>query len=168
MKHEIDLAICGLGVILYSPFAVEQIREGEDYLQSHFWDPGDVARHVGNCTLTCFCTGSPGDYHFVLFDGFIDDADVARAEFKVRLGLEIRDRSMCLRDLYDLLAWQRECPRGQELSMCDGFYRLTVYSSRSASGIIGDHQSVFVHFENVDKPPELAWRGVPQLCPIEK
>lgn len=167
MTHEIDLQIAGLGIIVYSPFAVTHIGDGEDYLQVRFWAAEDVGRHVRNCTLTCFCTGSPGNYHLKLYDGQLDEPAVAQAEFKVRLGLEIRDRAVCVRDLYDLMRWQHKCPERQKIDMDDGFYRLTVHSTRPASGIIGDHQAVFIHFENVDSRPSLAWAGVPQLCPSE-
>ena len=61
--QEIALDIMGLGIILYSPFAVTHIPEGADYLRSHFWTSDDVARNVIECRLTTFCTGSPGRYH---------------------------------------------------------------------------------------------------------
>ncbi len=50
--REIALDISGLGFILYSPPAVTHIPEGSDYLEKHFWQPDDVARHVMACQLT--------------------------------------------------------------------------------------------------------------------
>src|SRR5262245_24426801 len=102
LMREMALNVAGLGVILYSPPAVEQIREGSDYLQEHFTLPADVARHVMACELTAFCTGSPGSFVIRFLDGPPNDADVQAADFKLRLGLWVRNGIVCVRDEYDL------------------------------------------------------------------
>src|SRR4051812_6118742 len=127
--HEVALDIRGLGLILYSPPAVAHIAEGMDYLRAHFWKPTDVARHVMECRLTAFGTGSSGTFLLRFAIGPPDELAVRAAEFKLRLGLQVRDGAVCVRDLYDLAEWSAECPWGQQLSVADGWYRLTVFGS---------------------------------------
>src|SRR4051812_8575663 len=103
--RQIDLEITGLGILLYSPFAVAHIPAGADYLREHFWAPVDVARHVRECRLTAFGTGSPGRFRLAFHLGEPDAAAVWAAAAKVRLGLEVRGGRVCVRDLYDLRAW---------------------------------------------------------------
>jgi hypothetical protein len=162
--REIAVDISGLGFILYSPPAVAHISEGSDYLNKHFWRPEDVARHVMACQLTGFCTGTPGSFRLRFRDGPRDEQAVAAAEFKLRLGLEVHEGVICIRDLYDLMQWSAECPASQKLPMADGWYRLTVYSSPPASGILGDNQVIDIHLEAMREKPELRWEGVPALC----
>ena len=164
MRQEISLSIAGLGIVFYSPFAVEHIQEGEDYLTASFRDPEVVARHVMACEISTFCTGTAGDFTLVIDDGKLDDVALSQAEFRVRLGLEVRAEQVCFRDAYDLLQWWNDCPDSQRVKLADGMYRITVYSSPPASGILGDNQTIHLNFERVDCKPELWWTGVPQLC----
>lgn len=165
--REMALDITGLGIILYSPPAIAHIAEGADYLQNRFSQPEDVARHVMACELTTFCTGSPGSFRLRFLDGAPNESDVQAADFKLRLGLWVRDGTICLRDLYDLMEWSKECPLEQCLSAVDGWYRLTVFSSRPTSGILGDDQLICINLEPVADKPRLLWEGVPQLCITE-
>jgi hypothetical protein len=159
-----DLDIAGLGIILYSPPAVAHIPEGSDYLKEHFWEPADVARHVMACQLTTFCTGSPGSFRLRFLQGPRNEEAVASAAFKLRLGLQVEKGRICVRDLYDLKDWYAECPTAQQVPLPDGWYRLTVYSSRPASGILGDGQTINIHLEAMSDRPPLRWEGVPLLC----
>ena len=161
--REIALDIRGLGLILYSPPAVAHIAEGADYLQTHFWQPADVARHVMECQLTALGTGSPGTFRLRFKDGLPDEAAVQAAAFKLRLGLQVRGGTVCIRDLYDLMEWSAECPAAQQLSVADGWYRLTVFSSPPTSGIRGDGQLIEVALERVRRKPAMRWEGVPSL-----
>src|SRR5262249_4110001 len=163
LMREIAVDISGLGFILYSPPAVTHIPEGSDYLEQHFWQAEDVARHVMDGQLTTFCTGTPGSFRLRFLDGPRDEDAVDAAEFKLRLGLEVREGIVCIRDLYDLLQWSAGCPAAQQLPMADGWYRLTVYSSRPASGILGDEQLIDIHLEPMRAKPPLRWDGVPTL-----
>lgn len=165
MDTTITLNVLGLGAILYSPRAAAHIGRGEDYLQPHFWQPADVARHVNACQISAFCTGSPGRYLLRLYDGPIDAAGLESARAKARLGIEVYDGVLCLRDLYDLMTWEPECPDAQRVPLASGFYRITAYTSAPASGIVGDGQTVSLHFEACQEMPRLAWTGVPDLVP---
>lgn len=161
--REIALEIKGLGMILYSPTAVAHISDGADYLQSDFSEPADVARHVMECRLTGFCTGSPGSFR-LRFLGRPPDNDVVEvSRFKLRLGLQVKGGVICVRDLYDLMEWSSACPDTQQLTVPDGWYRLTVFSSPPPSGILGDGQEIGIFLESVEHKPQLRWEGVPSL-----
>ena len=162
--REINVQISGLGFILYSPPAVRHIAEGSDYLETHFWEPEDVARHVMDCQLTAFGTGTPGAFRLRFHEGALDERALGAADFKLRLGLQVHDGVLCVRDLYDLMEWSADCPASQQLRMEDGWYRLTVYSSRPASGILGDDQVIDIHAEATREKPRLRWEDVPSLC----
>jgi hypothetical protein len=164
MQCEILLSITGPGIIIYSPFAVADIVEGEDYFSSSFQNPANVAVHAMRGDISTFCTGCGGDFRLVVFDGKLVDNDLLGAEFKLRLCLEVRDGDVCFRDVYDLMDWTVDCPSTQIIKVPDGFYRVTVYSSTPTNGIIGDYQAIYLHFEKVELRPTLKWDGVPQLC----
>ncbi|MCP4784402.1 MAG: hypothetical protein GY878_12700 [Fuerstiella sp.] len=163
MDHQIDITIAGLGIIFYSPFAVAHIKDGSDYLESDFWDPARVAEHVMDCQLSAFGTGSPGTYHIRLFDGHYSETEINDAMAAIRLGVEIRDGTLCFRDLYDLMDWQAECPVNQTTPVPNGFYELTVFTNRPKSGILGDNQAINIHFRSVPEKPRLKWGGVPDI-----
>jgi hypothetical protein len=162
--QEIALDIAGLGIILYSPTAVVNILMGSNYLEEHFTKPSEVAQHVMDCHLTTFCTGTPGRFRIRFSEGFPDEVAVQAAAFKLRLGLLVQDKKICVRDLYDLYDWSPECPPRQQVSVADGWYRLTVVSSPPASGILGDGQIIDICLEPVGQKPLLNWFGVPNLC----
>lgn len=39
MKKQSQLDIEGFGIIFYSPYALQHMAEGEDYLGEHYWMP---------------------------------------------------------------------------------------------------------------------------------
>ncbi|HEX2344342.1 MAG TPA: hypothetical protein VHI98_27970 [Vicinamibacterales bacterium] len=102
METTIELEIAGLGIIFYSPFAVAHIQKDEEYIEVHFWEPPDVAAHVNACTISAFGTGGPGTFVLRLYDGELDVQVLKSAKASVRLGIEVRDSTLCFRDLYDL------------------------------------------------------------------
>jgi hypothetical protein len=160
---EIDLAIAGLGIILYSPPAVAHIPEGSNYMREHFWQRADVARHVMACQLTAFCTGSPGKFHLRFLRGPRNEDAVAAAAFRLRLGLQVQEGRICVRDLYDLMGWSSECPSEQQVCVPDGWYRLTVFSSPPLTGILGGWQTISIHLEPMTGHPLAVGRGAAAL-----
>lgn len=162
--REIALEIQGLGIILYSPHAVAHIAEGSNYLESDFTEPADVARHVMDCGLTGFCTGSSGIFSLKFIDGPPDEKAFQTSHYKIRLGLQIKGSSICVRDLYDLIMWDSSCPENQRFHVPDGWYRLTVLTSIPPSGIVGDNQTIIIYLESIPEKPALRWEGVPLLC----
>jgi hypothetical protein len=165
MDTTVTLEIAGLGVIFYSPRAAGHIGRGEDYLETHFWQPEDVARHVTDCQISGFGTGSPGRFVLRIYDGPIDAAGLEAAAVKARLGIEVHDGVLCFRDLYDLMKWEPDCAESQCVHLPSGFYRITAYTSMPESGVVGDGQTVSLHFEPCAEKPRLAWSGVPDLVP---
>jgi hypothetical protein len=163
MQHEIPLLISGLGIMFYSPFAVAGIAEGEDYFSTKFEAYEKVTAHAMRGDISAFCTGSPGDFRLVVYDGKLDDDGLQNAKFKLRLCLEVRDGEVCFRDVYELLDWTADCPSTQKIKMADGFYSVTVYSSPPASGHIGRDQVIYLHFEKVGRLPALEPDFVPDL-----
>lgn len=137
--------------------------DGEDYLASNFWQPEKVAEHVNACQLSAFCTGSPGRFHLILTDGIYPEDVIRNAMAKIRLGIEVRDQTLCFRDLYDLMEWKSECPPDQVISIPNGFYLLTAYTELPESGILGDNQTITIHFQYVQSRPTLVWHRVPDL-----
>lgn len=116
-----------------------------------------------NCEIACFCTGNPGDwYHLIVFDGQLDQTAVRAAKHAIRVGIRIQDRTLCFRDLYDLMEWDPHCPTDQQFDFDDGFYRVTVYTT--PEGLDSSDRIVYLHFEKTLVRPELRWDGVPQLC----
>lgn len=159
----ITLPIRGLGVIVYSPFAVAHIHEGEKYLEQHYWDADDVIRHIEQGTLVGFGTGSPGVYVIQVMQGRPSPETLGEYEFKVELGLEVRDRRVCVRDLYDLLRWTPHCPPEQIFEIDNGWYRIVLCSNLPSSGIVGDNQDILMCLEPIAGNPQLHYEDIPLL-----
>lgn len=160
----IDLDIVGLGLIVYSPFSAANIVEGDDYLETGFSAPEMVERHAVKGRIVGVSTGTSGRFLVEFYEGAPDNAELSRHSYKLRLGLEVRDRLLCIRDLYDLLDWTPECPPEQELSLDNGFYRLTLLTNDTPSGVLGDDQVIAIYLEHVTELPKLIYNGVPTLC----
>ena len=153
----------GPGFVVYSPFAMAGVAPGASFLDEHFTEPDDVASAVCAGRLAGCCTGSPGTYRVELLEGAPDHADLARYTWWIRLAVEVRDRTVCVRDLFDFARWNPACPSEQRIELADGFYRLAVATRPTNSGIVGNDQDVAIAFERVDMLPELSWTGVPFL-----
>jgi len=160
----IKLEIQGIGIIFYSPFAVANIKEGEDYLSRHYADADQVGPHIRDGTIVGFGTGSPGTFALQFFAGYPDPETLASLESRLRLGIRIRDKTLCVRDLYDLLQWTAACPPGQTLSLDDGFYHVTLCGALPRSGILGDAQTILVYLNPLAVMPALRVDGVPTFC----
>lgn len=158
------LHVDGLGILLYSPFGAAGIRDGEDYLSGQYSSSGQVVPHVLRGDLVAFGTGSPGDFRLDFFLGYPHPELLRAREFKLRLGIEVRDGVICVRDIYDLLKWSQNCPEGQRVGVGDGFYHVTVCSDVPRSGVLGDDQQIEVFLKPLDRMPELSYTGIPVLC----
>ena len=159
------LEIAGLGLILYSPYAVAEIRRGENFLRSRYRDGASVQPFIQAGSLVGFGTGSSGSYRLRFLLGSPDEAELDAADYTLRLGIVVRGGEVCVRDLYDLLEWSPECPAGQRVEIQDGTYRLTLMSDLPESELLGDEQLISFIFERVTEFPELAKTGVPTLIP---
>lgn len=160
----IRLDVSGVGIIFHSPQSARHISDGEDYLSSNYTHERDVQEHIQQGSIVGFGTGSPGTYVLQFHDGYPDDSVLQAAEFKLRLGLHCRGGVVCFRDLYELLDWQADCPDDQILALEDGYYHVTLYSDRPASGVLGDDQVIHIFLQELEDFPVLAEEGVPTLC----
>lgn len=57
MNEVIESTIDGLGFVLYSPFAVRKIKEGEDFFSKYLWDAHSAGKMAEECKIVPFCTG---------------------------------------------------------------------------------------------------------------
>jgi len=157
------LQIEGLGIILYSPRAVAHIAPGEDYLTTHYWNPSDVQQQIQAGSIVGFATGSPGTFILEFLQGCPSDNLLESSDFKLRLGVKVDDQGLCVRDLYDLMDWDPSCSPEQTVRLDRGVYMITLCSSRPASGILGDHQTILVYLQPLPEMPLLSIKGVPAL-----
>ena len=161
MGEQIRISIAGLGILLYSPFAAAHIAEGEDYLQSHYMERGDVLEHVYRGTIVGFGTGSPGDYVLTFEEGYPDDEHMRQCAFGLRLGIEVRDGLIVVKDLYELMDWSSSYPDDQTVAVEDGYYHITLLGDLPASGRLGDDQRIEVYLQRLYQMPILVFPGVP-------
>lgn len=164
LGDEFMLDVSGLGIVMYSPSSASHISPGEDYLASHYLTAEQVQPHIQAGTLVGFGTGSPGTFLLRLRSGYPTDARLTACEHKLRLGVRVKDRTLCFRDLYDLMDWAPSCPEDQTLEIEDGWYHVTLSSDAPASGVLGDRQVIEVHLARLDAMPRLAAQGIPKLC----
>ena len=158
------LDIAGLGIIFYSPFAAASISEGADYLENAFSDPDMVEQQAIEGRIVGVSTRTPGRFFIEMYSGYPDDGLVEEQDFKLRLGVEVRDRRLCVRDIFDLLKWESRCPAAQELELDDGFYHITLLSNEPPSGVMGEDQLIKVYLQKLQEMPKLRYNGVPTLC----
>lgn len=148
---------------MYSPSFASHIAEGEDYLDSNYFEPDQVQSHIQSGTIVGFGTASPGKYIIKAYLGYPNDEFIDSHEFKLRLGIKVIDEKICVRDLYDLLDWLPECPESQQIKIENGIYHITLCSNPPVSGIIGDNQIIYVFLSKLEEFPKLSDLGVPNL-----
>ncbi|MEO8841482.1 MAG: hypothetical protein ABI591_11745 [Kofleriaceae bacterium] len=155
--------IAGPGLVIYSPFAMADVASGTHFLEERFSEMEDVGAFIRAGTLAGFNMGSPGTYHLDLQLGVLDVPNIAAYPWWIRLALEVRDQTVCVRDLYDFSRWKPACPKAQTFTIPNGYYRLAVGTRPSDSEIVGDDQDIMVVFEPVLELPALTWESVPFL-----
>ena len=82
----------------------------------------------------------------------------------IRVGLEVRDDKIILKDVYDLTEWYPVI--GSSMEIPSGHYLVTVYSSLPKSGVAGDNQTIGFYFEPKTEPQNLGWQGVPDISAL--
>jgi hypothetical protein len=160
---KLSFHIAGPGLVMYSPFAMADVASGTPFLEDRFSDMEDVGAFVRAGTLAGFNMGSPGTYHLELQLGVLDVATTAGYPWWIRLALEVRDQTVCVRDLYDFSHWEPSCPDAQMFKVPDGYYRLALGTRPADSGIVGDDQDIMIVLEPVPMLPALTWKSVPFL-----
>ncbi len=162
---EIALSVGGIGIIFYSPQSVRHIAEGSDYCTNSYSTEADVQAHVQAGTLLGFAVGASGEYVLKFRGGYPDDDTLNQADFKYRLAVKVTDNKLVFRDMYDLSYWRSQYDESQVLHLGDGIYHVTLFTSIPQSGIIGDHQDIWVFFQKLEAMPALSKVGMPYLCP---
>ncbi|MBU3075513.1 hypothetical protein [Clostridium estertheticum] len=164
INKDIEIEISGLGIIMYSDFAVQSILEGEDYFIESYQTPQQVAKHVNEGSIVGFCTSSEGNYILKVRSGYPIQKKIEDAEFKITLGIEVRDKRICIRDLYDLMRWNKKCNYNQIIELDNGFYNVILYGDIPETNVIGDNQIIYVYLNRTDAIPDLRYDGVPIFC----
>lgn len=164
MIKKICLDLAGPGMIFYSPFSVASILEGDDFLETVFSDALAVERQATDGRIVGVATGTSGRFIVEIYAGYPVEADVERSPYKLRLGIEVRDGILCIRDLFDFSKWNHVCPPDQEIALKDGYYHITLLSDDPPSGILGEDQVVQVYLQQLPEMPKLRYHGVPTLC----
>jgi hypothetical protein len=164
IEKSIELNLAGSGFIFYSPFAASGILDGEDYLASGFENPSEVEKQALEGRIVGVSTGSSGTFLLDVHDGYPLSEMQSEYKYKLRLGVEVRGRVLCIRDIFDLIDWSVECPVQQKIELENGFYHITLLSNDPASGILGDNQEVLVYLQKLSEMPQLRFNGVPTLC----
>lgn len=159
---EVELDVSGLGVIMFSPYAVAHIAPGDDYLL-RYSDERSVQQHIQRGDLVGFGTSSPGRYRLLVLAGYPSDVRLAHAAYRLRLGLVVRGGEVHFRDLFDLMQWSAVTPPQQVVAVADGIYHVTLCSDLPSSGRLGDNQTIEVYLAPLQCFPQLTTRGVPML-----
>lgn len=162
-EKTLRLDVAGLGIILYSPGAVEHIASGEDYFTSHYTQPEQVAKHIHEGSIVGFCTGSPGTYYLSIRDGYPTQRVNEDFGMGIRLAIRVACGQVIFRDLYDLMSWDPQVPVEQRMALKDGNYHLTVLTKLPVSGITGDNQQIAIYINEIQEFPKLTWTSVPML-----
>lgn len=164
MKIDLCMDIRGMGIIMYSDYAVSNISEGEDYFSSNYYTGQQVLKHIYEGSIVGFCTSSPGSYILKIRDGYPSEVDLNKAEFKIRLGIHVKGKKVYFNDLYALMDWTRDIRDLPEIELEDGFYHVTLIGDSPSSGILGDNQEIFIYFNKLEDMPKLKYNGVPIFC----
>ena len=162
-EREIPIDISGLGIILHSPDAARHIAPGEDYFTANYSTETAVQRHVQVGSIIGFGTGSPGRFRLRIREGYPAPDRINGCRYRLRLGLVCSGGRVCVRDLYELMDWNPDCPSERMFDLADGIYHVTLCSNPPESGIIGDDQLIWLFLQQLPEFPALAREGIPTL-----
>lgn len=162
-QKEIILEITGTGIIMYSDFAVKDIPENYDYLSNNYFEINQVLNHIYNGSIVGFSTGSPGIFILNIKKGYPSSEEICNYDYKIRLGIQIKDNKITFRDLFDLVFWEKECDIEQSIYLENGFYHITICTNIPKSTIIGDNQNIQIYFNSLNEMPKLKYNGIPYL-----
>lgn len=165
MDKEIKLDISGMGIIIFSEYAVEHIQEGEDYFNTSYQAGEQVLNHVYQGTIVGFCTSSPGTYILQVKEGYPEETVLTKADYRLRLGIHVKGGMVHFKDLYALMDWMKGYyPKENTIEIEDGYYHITLHGNKTLSGRLGDNQVIYVYFNKLDSMPKLKYSGIPTFC----
>lgn len=163
IKEDIQLDIDGMGIVIYSKKAMENVQEGDDFFNKEFSTPQKVAEHIRKGDIIGFNMGSPGNYNLHIRNGYPNENVLSDNPIAIRLALNVIGNEISFIDLYWLMEWSNYIPKEQKIVVNDGIYHVTVLTRKPSSGILGDNQDIYIYFNKIEKIPELKWDGVPSL-----
>lgn len=161
--YNVEIKIEGMGFVLYSKGAVENIKEGENFFSKEYAAPEQVASHIRKGDIVGFCTGSGGIYNIKFRTGYPSAEIDERYPISIRLAIDVKGGKISIIDLFWLMDWSNECPIEQQIAVDDGVYHMTISTAKPKSNIWGDHQDIYIYLNKLEKMPELTWTGVPEL-----
>lgn len=169
-QKEIKFQLEGLGFVFHSGKIMQEIEEGYDFLRNEFWENTKVANHAMKGDMIGLCTGSPGTYNLTIRLGNPEDDDsiMVSHPHRLRLGIEITDNYMYIRDLYELLEWHSECRDECKVWLENGFYEMKILTAIPESQIIGDNQELLIYLEKKKSMPSIEILGVPQFAYVRQ
>jgi len=157
------ISIVGMGIVIYSNEAFKDIKDGSDFFKNEFETPEQVARHIKKGDIIGFNLGSSGNYKLHFRDGYPSEDMIEKYPLSIRLALDVKGNKVSFMDLYWLMEWSDEVPEEQVIDIKEVIYHITVLTSNSKKGAIGDEQDVYIYFKEIDEMPKLCWNGVPCL-----
>jgi hypothetical protein len=161
--YDLKLTIDGMGFVLYSDCAVEEIEEGYNYFEKEFATPSQVASHIRKGDVVGFNTGGGGTYCIKFRAGYPNEEIDEKYPISIRLAIDVKGGRISIIDLFWLMEWSKVCPVEQQIPVDDGIYHVTVSTMKPKSGIWGDNQEIYIFLNKIKEMPQLRWSGVPQL-----
>ncbi len=177
INKDLRLSPTGMGIVFYSSGAVKDIPIGEDYLNKEYWNPQKVGDHIRKGDLVAICTGCDSDEYELRFrSGYPDDEIAKKYPAHLRLFIEVTGNEINVIDLYQLMNWQNNCPKEQQIELEPGFYHMTfcgeppmfvmeqALSAEEYDELLDRPSVIYVHINRLEAAPEGKWKGgVPYL-----
>lgn len=169
-EKDIILDLQGMGFIIFSDFAVENIKNGEDFLNTHYWRPEDVAKEVNSGRILGVCTGSPGTYIIKIREGLPCDELRDNTKLKRRLSIKVSDGRIYFQDLFSLAYWTDSYAQcgDQSISLDSGFYTILLAGNIPNTGYRGDNQIIYMYLIKDEEFKETQYKGVPDFIEAGK
>ena len=177
INKDMVLSPVGLGFVFYSKGAVKDIPIGENYLEKEYWDGEKVGDHIRKGDIVSICHGiNSGEYELRFRSGYPDDKIAEKYRAHLRLFIEVVGNEINVIDLYQMMNWQDNCPKEQQIEVEPGIYHLTFCGDAStftAKDELSDEEYdallekpcvIYVHINRLEAIPENTWQGgVPYL-----
>lgn len=157
-----EYCLTGLGFILYSDGAVAHIKEGEDYLEAHFWDGSKVVQSTNEGKIIGV-SSQPGDFIFEFREGGSTKEEWESYDIVMPLSIEIKGGRLLLDDLYSLMDWTSDDTYKLTIELEDGLYSILLLSNVPESNILGDNQEVIMYIEKDEDALQLEWYTLPSF-----
>lgn len=164
MNVDLKLEISGMGIIIYSDYAVSHIADGEDYFSTNYYSGEQVLKHVYDGSIVGFCTSTPGTFILKIRSDYPSESELECADYCMRLGICVKGQKIYFNDLFALMNWNSDYTDIPTVEQEDGYYHITLVGNTPKSGVLGDNQEIYIYFYKLDTMPKLKYNGVPIFC----